>query len=81
MLRITDVNPLEGYQLKVCFNNGSALILNLENKINTLRFRQLRDQELFKKVSTDDYCIYWNEFIQISINEAFEIAQMPIPIG
>lgn len=75
MLRITNVNYLEGYTLKICLNNGNSLILNLESKINTLRFLQLRDRELFKKASTDGYCIYWNELIEISITEAFEIAQ------
>lgn len=75
MLLIVKVQPMSEYLVKVDFNNGNSLILNLENKIKTIRFQQLKDTELFEKVTTDGYCIHFNDFIEISTTELFNIAQ------
>lgn len=75
MLSILSVEPLEGYLLRIGFDNGNTLILNMENKVKTIRFRQLKDSGLFHRANTDGRCIHWNELIEISVAEAFEIAQ------
>lgn len=75
MLRIESVEPIPGYKLKVCLNNGNALLLSLENKLNALRFWQLKDREFFENVTTDGYCVRWNELIELSITEIFEIVK------
>lgn len=75
MLKILDVSAGDLYLLKIKFNNGTTLILNLENKVKTARFRQLMDKELFQRVNSDGFSIRWNELTEISVAEAFEIAQ------
>lgn len=73
---ITSVQPMRNFMIKVGFDNGTIVTLNMEHKLNTMRFQQLRDRELFCSAVTDGYSIKWNEFIEISITEIFEIAQM-----
>ncbi len=78
MLRILNTEAVDEYRLEIKFSNGTTLILNLEDKVKTIRFRQLKDKELFRRVSTDGHSIKWNELIEISATEAFEIAQSNI---
>lgn len=73
---IISVQPLRNFMIQVGFDNGTIVTLNMEHKLNTIRFQQLRDRELFCSAGTDGYSIKWNEFIEISITEIFEIAQI-----
>jgi hypothetical protein len=66
---------MENYLIKVELNDGKTLILNLAYKLNTIRFQQLKDKELFKSATTDGYCIHWNELIELSNTEIFEISE------
>lgn len=75
MSRIKDVVPKDDYLLEVHLDNGSSLILNMESRLQTLRFSLLTDKEFFKKVTFDGICIFWDDKIEISISEAFMIAQ------
>lgn len=75
MSKIKNVQPMENYLIKVELNDGKTLILNLAYKLNTIRFQQLKDQELFKSATTDGYCIHWNELIELSTTEIFEISE------
>ncbi|MBR0599927.1 DUF2442 domain-containing protein [Sinanaerobacter chloroacetimidivorans] len=76
MPTITSVQPMRNFMIKVGFDNGTIVTLNMEHKLNTIRFQQLRDRALFCSAVTDGYSIKWNEFIEISITEIFEIAQI-----
>lgn len=75
MLQIINTEAIAEYLLEIKFSNGTILILNLEDKVKTIRFSQLKDKELFRRVSSDGYSIRWNDLIEISAAEAFEIAQ------
>lgn len=76
MLTIISIQPMNNYTIKVRFNNGIILTLDMKRKLETMRFQQLKDKELFCSAATDGYCIRWNEFIEISVTEIFEIAQI-----
>jgi len=75
MSRIRSVVPKEGYQLEVQLDNGSSITLNLESRLQTLRFGMLSDKQFFKTVITDGVCIRWDNKIEISISEVFQLAQ------
>lgn len=75
---IISIQPMSNYLIKVKFNNGTTLTLDMKHKLKTMRFQQLKDKELFCKAVTDGYCIRWNEFIEISVTEIFEIAQISL---
>ncbi len=75
MSRIKSVVPKEDYRLEVHLNNGSSVTLNLKSKLQTLRFGMLSDKEFFKTVTTDGIFIRWDNKIEISVSEVFQLAQ------
>jgi hypothetical protein len=72
---IQKVIPRENYRLEVLLDNGSSIILNLEFRLGTVRFCLLADQNFFKKVTTDGKFIHWEDQIEISLSELFQLAQ------
>ena len=75
MNRIKAVVPKEDYCLEVQLENGSSVILNLESRLQTLRFGMLSDKEFFRKATTNGICISWDDKIEISMSEVFQLAQ------
>lgn len=74
MSRIKNVIPKEDYCLEVHLDNGSSIILNLESRLQTLRFSMLSDMTFFKAAATDGTCIRWDNKIEISLNEVLQMA-------
>ncbi len=72
---IKKVIPKEGYCLEVQLDNGSSVILNMEKRLGTVRFGVLSDMELFSRATTDGSYIRWDNMLEISINEVFQLAQ------
>lgn len=75
MSQIIKVVPKEDYCLEIILNNGSSINLSLKSRLETIRFGILRDSELFKKATTNGICISWEGKVEISLNEAFQLAQ------
>lgn len=75
MIRIKDVVPKDDYQLEVLLENGSSVTLNLKSRLHTVRFGMLLNKQFFKRATTDGICIRWDNKIEISINEVFQLAQ------
>ena len=75
MSRIKSVVPMEDYKLEVLLDNGSSITLNLESRLHTVRFGMLADKQFFKTATTDGICIRWDNKIEISVNEVFQLAQ------
>lgn len=59
-LTITKVVPLEGRRLKLSLSTGSELILDMSNRLNTVRFCPLKDGKIFESVTTDGYYLHFN---------------------
>lgn len=75
MSRIQKVIPKENYCLEVLLENGSSVILNLESRLQTVRFGILSNKELFSRASTDGTYVRWDKKVEISIDEVFQLAQ------
>lgn len=75
MSQIKNVVPKEDYMLEVILDNGSSITLNLKSRLETVRFGMLTDQALFKQATTDGSYIRWDNKIEISVNEVFQMAQ------
>ncbi len=75
MARIIRATPRENYCLEVMLDTGSSIVLSFKNRLETIRFGMLADQEFFKKVTTDGICISWEDKIEISLSEVFQLAQ------
>ena len=73
--RIIKVIPKEDYDLEVQLDNGSSMTLNLKGKLGTMRFGMITDIELFRRAATDGSYIRWDNKVEISVNEVFQLAQ------
>jgi len=74
-IQIKEVIAKEDYRLEVLLENGSSVILNLESRLDTIRFGLLSDKKFFCCATTDGNFIRWGDIIEISINEVFLLAQ------
>jgi len=75
MSHIKKVVPKEDYRLEVLLDNGSSITLNLESRLGTVRFGMLADKVLFEQATTDGNYIRWDNKLEISVTEVFQLAQ------
>lgn len=75
MSTIQSIAVKEDYKLEALLDNGSSIILNLKNRLETVRFGLLADPEFFAKAITDGRCIRWENKVEISVSELFQLAQ------
>lgn len=75
MSKITGLLPQENYRIEVLLDNGSSVTLNLESRLETVRFGQLSDKALFQRVVTDGDYIRWDDKVEVSVNELFQLVQ------
>ena len=75
MSHIQKVVPEDDYRLTVLLENGCSITLNLESRLETVRFGMLSDKAFFKRATTDGCYIRWDNKIEISIHEVFQLAQ------
>ncbi len=74
MAKIRDVEPKYGYHLLVELDSGRIIYLNMADKIETVRFHDLKDDTLFEQVETDGYALYWDfGRISISLSEIYDM--------
>jgi hypothetical protein len=73
--QIIKVVPKEDYCLDIVLDNGSSIQLSLKSRLETIRFGILADAELFRKATTNGICISWEGKVEISLSEAFQLAQ------
>ena len=73
--RIIKVIPKEDYHLEVQLDNGSTVILSLKSRLGTLRFGMISDIDLFQRATTDGSFIRWDNKVEISVREVFQLAQ------
>ena len=74
MPAILGVHPMGEYLMEIRLNNGSTVILNLADKMSTIRFSPLQDRKLFESATTDGRKIRWDDYTEMSVDEIFEIA-------
>lgn len=55
---VTDLIICDNYQIKLSFENGSHALVNLKNRIDSVRFRQICDPLIFAtaKINGDKIC-------------------------
>lgn len=73
--RIYKIIPRENYSLEIQLDNGSSVILDLKSRLETVRFGMLSDSEFFMRATTDGTYIRWDNKVEISVSEVFQLAQ------
>ena len=76
MSMISNAIAFSDYRVLVELNNGNAIILDFEKKLNTFRFHKLDNNNIFMKVKTDGFSLLWdNGKIRVSLGEIIEMLQ------
>lgn len=75
MIRIKSVIPKGDYRLEVQLENGSSIILDFSDRLHTVRFGLLNDKAFFRRAVTDGDFVRWDNRIEISVSEIFQLAQ------
>ena len=58
-LHVTDAEYLDGYRIRISFNNGDAGIIDLEPHLWGPVFEPLRDLEAFRSFSISGHTLSW----------------------
>ena len=58
---LREVRPLPDYRLELQFQNGSMAVINLENRVRTLRFSKLASPELFSTAKASGDKVEWTD--------------------
>ena len=74
LLRIVKVIA-KPYWLEIFFDNQATVILNMEPRLNSLRFAELKEPAEFEQAVTDGQYIRWGNQVEISVSEIFHLAQ------
>ena len=72
---VASVQALPEYRLRVCFCNGSEAIVNMERRIQAIRFHKLADPGLFETAQAQGDAVIWKrggESIHATISELRE---------
>lgn len=69
---------MEDYHLEIQLDSGSSIILNLKDRLSTVRFLMISDPDFFQRVNTDGCFIRWDNKLEISVNEVFQLAKKGI---
>ncbi len=71
---IRAVMPLKDYRLFMDMDSGSVVIADLSGRLNTVKYRPLEDEALFRDVKTDgDYVIWGNGCVRVSVKELMDV--------
>jgi len=73
MRKITEVILSANYLVTVRFDNNQSVNLDMKEKLYTLRFSELRNEQVFNAARTDGKSIHWPGGLSIAISEIMEI--------
>ncbi len=59
MTFIKSIIPLNDWRLFVEMETGSVIVMDMSHKLDTARYADLRDPELFRSVGTDGDVVSW----------------------
>lgn len=69
-VEMTKVEFEENYQMHIRLSNGHEILYNLKPRVNTARFRELENEEIYWKGRLEkDGMIRWPGGIELSIDE------------
>ena len=58
---LTEVKTLPGHRIELTFRNGSCAMVNMENRVKTLRFSRLGAEKVFASAKADGDRVVWTD--------------------
>lgn len=73
MQRVTSVQPLSGYRLEVCFEDGLRGTISLEDRLFGPVFEPLNNEEYFRQVFVDEFgAVSWPNGADLAPDALYE---------
>ena len=72
-MKISQAVPLDHYRITVSFDNNQAVTLAMKEKLQTVRFSSLRNEQTFCAVQTDGKALHWPGGISMAVSEIIEL--------
>ena len=69
--RAIEVKPLPDYLLEIIFDNGEKGMFDVKPYLEYVQFKELKDEENFKKVKIDGLSISWDNGADICPDELY----------
>lgn len=61
MSYIKTIVPMNDYRLFMDMESGSFVIVNLSVKLNTMKYKELKDDRVFRSAKTDGDYVFWGD--------------------
>ena len=58
---LTEVKALPGYRIRLDFRNGSSALVNMEQRVRTLRFARLAPAQVFATARAEGDRVVWQD--------------------
>lgn len=70
MSKIVDVRPKDDHAIEILLDNNHKIIYSMKNRLNSIRFCDLRVLDIFKDVHVENGdTVIWNSFCELSLSE------------
>jgi len=74
MSYIKTVVPMKDYRLFMDMESGSSVIVDLSVKLNTMKYRDLADEQIFRSAKTDgDYVVWGGGRVRVTVKELMDV--------
>jgi len=71
---IKTVVPMKDYRLFMDMESGSNVIVDLSVKLNTMKYKDLTDEQIFRSAKTDgDYVVWGDGRVKVTVKELMEV--------
>ena len=74
MPRLTEVKPLDNYQLLLSFDNGEHRLFDVSPYITGSWYGQLKDPDIFRSVHVSGRTVEWANGQDIAPHELYELS-------
>lgn len=74
MSYIKAVVPMKDYRLFMEMDSGSNVIVDLSVKLNTMKYKDLTDESMFRSAKTDgDYVVWGDGRVKVTVKELMDV--------
>lgn len=68
------VVPMKDYRLFMEMESGSSVIVDLSVKLNTMKYKDLADEQVFRNAKIDgDYVVWGGGRVRVTVKELMEV--------
>lgn len=71
---IKTVVPMKDHRLFMVMESGSSVIVDLSVKLNTMKYKDLTDEKMFRNARTDGDYVFWGDGrVKVTVKELMDV--------